>query len=462
MASQFAFLGSVTAGSAGQAGPVTTGSADTSTADLFVAWVSSFGVVPSAVSDSKSNTWAAKTAYPAAPSGTCIRAFVCEQPGSVGTGHTFTGTALNGYPAITVFFFSGCAKSLAFDQESGANTASPGSVTPRAANSLVLSAISYYPGNTLTIDGTGWSTPVRTDYAAGAHMGIGAAYKIQGSATAENRTWTAGTGFTDRSTTVLTLFDADVVVMRPDGDSAVGSWTTDSGGTTNLYQKIDEGVIAATDTTDYVKANNDVNNSDYKVTLPNMPSNWSAMASVTINVRYALSGAPPGSSKDTYGISARVVNGATILAASDSGGTFQSLVSTTTMSTAFSNTGDVAFTYVNTSASSATWNGAVLEIRQTYTQSGSKDAHAVEVSVAELIGVYTVSVPPQTIDVTGTVCSSTSSATAPSQVITNSQVPAATSSQSSATAPSQTSGASSQAPATSSVAIEAPLRRVRS
>jgi len=176
--------------------------------------------------------------------------------------------------------------------------------------------------------------------------------------------------------------------LLPTGDSAVGSWTTDSGGTSNLWQKIEEGIAGATDTTDYIKGPNDVDASDYKFALTDTPASFNSIKSLSWQVRFALSGTPPASNKDTYGLSIRIVNGATILAAADSSGTFQVIVSTTTMSTSFSNSAVTAFTYVNTSASKATWDGAIVELRQTYTQTASKDAHAVEVSAIEFTGTY--------------------------------------------------------------------------
>lgn len=172
------------------------------------------------------------------------------------------------------------------------------------------------------------------------------------------------------------------------GDSSVGSWVTDAGGTSNLYLKIDEGIAGATDTSDYIQAPNDTNNADYACTLADTPSDFVQMATLSYDIRYCLSAAPPASSKDTYGLSIRVTNGATILAAADAAGTFQSIVSTTTMATTFANKGSTAFSYVNTAADKTAWDGAVVTIRQTYTASGSKDAHAVRVSTFEITGTY--------------------------------------------------------------------------
>lgn len=54
---------------------------------------------------------------------------------------------------------------------------------------------------------------------------------------------------------------------RPDGDSAIGSWTDDGGGTTNIYQSIDE-VIA--DDSDFIQSESVPVNSIYIATLSNV------------------------------------------------------------------------------------------------------------------------------------------------------------------------------------------------
>jgi len=177
--------------------------------------------------------------------------------------------------------------------------------------------------------------------------------------------------------------------ILPTADSAVGSWLTDAGSGSNLWQKIEETIAGATDANDFVTAPNDTNNSDYKFTITATPAGFGAIKTLNWQVRYALSATPPASNKDTYGLSIRIVNGATILAAADSGGTFSVIVSTTTMSTTYANSAATAFAYVNTGASKATWDGAVCELRQTYAQTGSKDAHAVRVSAIEFTGGIT-------------------------------------------------------------------------
>lgn len=263
---------------------------------------------------------------------------------------------------------------------------------------------------------------------------------------------------------------ATLPTTLPDGDSNVGAWLDNAAGAVDLYQKIDEGILAADDS-DYIQAPNDTDNADYKATLVAMPSDFIFMASLSWQLRFALSsGTAPGTptgylvnhgggyaagassvdvdsgtgtwtngdkyqfggvvgtftitgsvgggsatnvsftpslpvggvadnatltkvADDTYGIKIRIVNGATILAAADAAGTFSTVVSSTTISTAFANSLVTAFAFVNNSPANAPkslWDDAVLEIRQTYTAAGAGDAHAVKVSAVELTGVYFV------------------------------------------------------------------------
>lgn len=183
---------------------------------------------------------------------------------------------------------------------------------------------------------------------------------------------------------------ATLPLLWPTGDSSVGSWTDNAGGTTNIYLKIDEGITNAVDTNDYVNAPTDTNNADYKVAIADMPADFKSMLTGGLNVRYALSASPPSSNKDTYGISAVIMaaDGTTVLAAAAAGGTFTSIVSTTTMSTSYSNSGVVSFAYINTGATPAQWNGAILTLRQTYSATGGKDGHNVRVSAVEFSGTY--------------------------------------------------------------------------
>ena len=67
---------------------------------------------------------------------------------------------------------------------------------------------------------------------------------------------------------------------RPDGDQSVGNWTTDGGGTTNLYQSIDE---ASPNDSDYVRSELSPSSSAYECTLGNIEDPQSSSGHV---VRY--------------------------------------------------------------------------------------------------------------------------------------------------------------------------------
>jgi len=58
----------------------------------------------------------------------------------------------------------------------------------------------------------------------------------------------------------------NVVYMRPDADDSVGSWTTDTGASTNLYQSIDEDPF---NDSDFVRSEIDPTTSVYKARLSN-------------------------------------------------------------------------------------------------------------------------------------------------------------------------------------------------
>ncbi len=94
---------------------------------------------------------------------------------------------------------------------------------------------------------------------------------------------------------------------------------------------------------------------------------------------------------DVYALAIRIVNGATILAAADSGGTFATVANNVTNTT--DTTSSVTeFAYVNTGASKTTWDGGSVELRQTYTQNKGKDNRMIEVDFVDLTGNYNVAV----------------------------------------------------------------------
>lgn len=172
---------------------VTTTSIDTSGSDLLtVEKVGLIGATDCTLTDSKSNSWTMLTAY-SVDSEQRIQMFYSVNP-TVGSGHTFTcnGTALA--PSIAVQSWSGMAP-VPFNVQNGSGNSDvtgirPGNVTTSTDNELIVTAVSAAPlAIALSID-SGFTKTDETNYSAGLHYGIAAAYKIKSIAGMENPTWT--------------------------------------------------------------------------------------------------------------------------------------------------------------------------------------------------------------------------------------------------------------------------------
>lgn len=178
----------------------TTGTVDTSGADLLVVGVNYHGSFTGAtpLSDSKGNTWTLMDSETGNAAG--CRLYWCTPGSNVGTGHTFSTTT--GYSNIFAYAFSGSrtATSPADQNSSGTANASAvasGSITPTANNCLVISVYGgFNPGTTpsITTGGTGFTIPTGFAIPTSTSEAGGAAYKIQTTAAAENTTWTAPSG----------------------------------------------------------------------------------------------------------------------------------------------------------------------------------------------------------------------------------------------------------------------------
>jgi hypothetical protein len=119
--------------------------------------------------------------------------------------------------------------------------------------------------------------------------------------------------------------------------------------------------------------------------LDDVDADFETMLTLSWEVTYFLSGV---GGDDTYQLLIRIVNGATILAAADSGGTFQEVAADVNSDTDVT-TGPTAFTYVNTTADKTTWNGASIELQQVHTKSGGWDNHFIRTDFTEMTGTYT-------------------------------------------------------------------------
>ena len=172
----------------------TTAAINTTGADLIVAAISNSAASGggTGLNDSKGNTWIPLTLY----NGTtgAIRMWYTV-PTTVGSGHTFSvnaGGALT-YSGLMVAAFSG-AISTPFDAQNGSfgtSTApTAGTITPAAANSLVVAAVQAMNTVTISAIGGGFTMLTPLPPGGGPHF-IGAlAYLVQTTAVAANPTWT--------------------------------------------------------------------------------------------------------------------------------------------------------------------------------------------------------------------------------------------------------------------------------
>lgn len=174
-------------------GTATTSGANTTGAVSFFAQISTYtqAANTATVTDSRGGTWHALNNGSTGFS----QGAIFYSSGTGGAGHTFSATGAGGaYVTICVAAFSG---PLSYDtphQNTGTvNTGSdtqvqPGSITPSAANAVVISGTYNLTGSgTLSIN-AGFTLAAYTEANGIANGGI--AYLIQGAAAAANPTWT--------------------------------------------------------------------------------------------------------------------------------------------------------------------------------------------------------------------------------------------------------------------------------
>ena len=123
--------------------------------------------------------------------------------------------------------------------------------------------------------------------------------------------------------------------------------------------------------------------------LDNTDADFGTMDTLTYSVQYRMSGAP---TDDTFDLDIRIMNGATVLAAGNSGGTVWENVVTTATSTTDAYNAVTGFTYVNTTADKTTWDGASVELRQTVGKTKGWDGVVIEANHAIFDGTYTAAV----------------------------------------------------------------------
>jgi hypothetical protein len=200
-------------------GPVTTGSINTTGANLLVVAVTQYrsGIDIGNLSDSKGNTWIGLTAQTASTE-LYVRLYYCASP-SVGSAHTFSysnGAGNTIYGGIAVQAWNG-ANASPFVAENGDGhlagghgSIQPGAVTPAQNHSLIITVCGpkIFAAPDITIDG-GY---IVSDGNAGDDVGNGIAepiymaYLLQATAAATNPTW---------SWTGATAAGAVIAVFKP-------------------------------------------------------------------------------------------------------------------------------------------------------------------------------------------------------------------------------------------------------
>lgn len=179
-------------GAGSEANGGTSASCDTSGANFLVANVVDYQVNAACTfSDSKTNTWSAKTSYSVAGNARNVIKYVANP--TVGSGHTFTSSGTNTYGECFVLGFSGVHASPS-DQENGVGGSSgtslaTGSITPSQDNCLVIAGIGVgSAAGSPSINGGFTATEVAAGVSGHTFMG-GVAYLIQTTAAAANPTW---------------------------------------------------------------------------------------------------------------------------------------------------------------------------------------------------------------------------------------------------------------------------------
>jgi hypothetical protein len=112
-----------------------------------------------------------------------------------------------------------------------------------------------------------------------------------------------GTGVLIAASAVLIGIDINTEYLYPDADAAIGGWTDQAGGTTNLYQAVDE---ATANDTDYVQSSFNPTNDIIRFRM----SDPTAGVGIPFDVsyRYGISGVGPGCT-----ITARLKQGNTVI-----------------------------------------------------------------------------------------------------------------------------------------------------
>lgn len=181
----------------------TTAALDTSGADLLTVAVTEFAVAGAVLTDSKSNTWRARTELATT---TPFKVIYDAKNATVGSGHTFTLTGATIFAVLQADAWSGSDLTEPFDQQNATAAAGgtmtsgfqPGSVTPTTNDQLVLSGLSWDTNGIAITSVTGMVDLQQVAFTGGNNFGGARDYVIQTTAGAINPAWN-GTGLAGTS-----------------------------------------------------------------------------------------------------------------------------------------------------------------------------------------------------------------------------------------------------------------------
>lgn len=177
----------------------TTPAIDTTGATLLVvaaAWTTATIATP-AISDSKGNVWWSLL-RDQTNSQCSIAIWVALAP-IVGAGHTFTFTGSTSSACVAAFSGADAIPLAAPFQHAGVASGTslqPGSITPPAANSLLITALANRVNTTYAVN-SGYTITNQHNFVAAGQVGVALAYLIETTPTAQNPTWSwvgAGVG----------------------------------------------------------------------------------------------------------------------------------------------------------------------------------------------------------------------------------------------------------------------------
>lgn len=205
-----AIVDSVSAGAAGSG--VTTGNIDTTGANLLVAFTMNTTGVDPTPTDSKSNTWW-RVGQQDQATNTMRMGIWVSVPSSVGSGHNFTHTAVNGRCSISVYALSGAHPWFRANTSSSATSLGTGDSTLPQAAALILTGLGTAATISSLVVADGFTIDETVAFLAGNHYGLATASKLSSS----------GTETPDWSWTTASSATAVRVVINEDDSGSSGT-----------------------------------------------------------------------------------------------------------------------------------------------------------------------------------------------------------------------------------------------